>query len=98
MFSFYYLLYTIIQQSEEKILVPVLMWKTLWVSPLIVFLCMILCWTIMWFFWILLAVPMAVIVSLAFHIPQADELEKRVKKIEKDPAFKKKKISKKDAF
>ena len=90
-----WILYTIIQQSEEKILVPVLMWKTLWVSPLVVFLCMILCGTIMWFFWVLLAVPMAVIVSLAFHVPQADELEKRVKKIEKDPSFKKSKISKK---
>jgi hypothetical protein len=41
---------------------------------------------------------MAVIVSLAFHVPQADELEKRVKKIEKDPAFKKSKVSKKTDF
>ena len=93
-----WILYTIIQQSEEKILVPVLMWKTLWISPLVVFICMILCGTIMWFLWVLLAVPMAVIVSLAFHVPQADELEKRVKKIEKDPNFKKKKISKKNDF
>ena len=93
-----WILYTIIQQSEEKILVPVLMWKTLWISPLVVFICMILCGTIMWFLGVLLAVPMAVIVSLAFHVPQADELEKRVKKIEKDPEFKKKKISKKDDF
>jgi len=93
-----WILYTIIQQSEEKILVPVLMWKTLWISPLVVFICMILCGTIMWFLWVLLAVPMAVIVSLAFHVPQADELEKRVKKMEKDPEFKKKKISKKEIF
>ena len=93
-----WILYTIIQQSEEKILVPVLMWKTLWISPLVVFICMILCGTIMWFLGVLLAVPMAVIVSLAFHVPQADELEKRVKKIEKDPNFKKKKISKKNDF
>jgi hypothetical protein len=41
---------------------------------------------------------MAVIVSLAFHVPQADELEKRVKKIEKNPEFKKKKSSKKENF
>ena len=93
-----WILYTIIQQSEEKILVPVLMWKTLWISPLVVFICMILCGTIMWFLWVLLAVPMAVIVSLAFHVPQADELEKKVKKIEKNPEFKKKKLSKKDVF
>ena len=92
------ILYLLIQQWEEKLLVPILMWKTLWVSPLVVFLCMLLCGTIMWFFWVLLAVPMAVIVSLAFHVPQADELEKRVKKIEKDPAFKKRKISKKENF
>ena len=76
------ILYIIIQQSEEKFLVPILMWKTLWVSPLVVFLCMILCWTIMWFLGVLLAVPMAVIVSLAFHIPQSNELEKKVEKIE----------------
>jgi hypothetical protein len=41
---------------------------------------------------------MAVIVSLAFHVPQTDELEKKVKKIEKNPEFKKKKLSKKDVF
>jgi hypothetical protein len=41
---------------------------------------------------------MAVIVSLAFHVPQADELEKKVKKIEKDPSFKRRKISKKEKF
>jgi len=90
------ILYIIIQQSEEKLLVPVLMWKTLWVNPLVVFICMILCGTIMWFFWVLLAVPMAVIVSLAFHVPESDELEKRVKKIEPtDSKFKKRKISNK---
>ena len=87
------ILYTIIQQSEEKILVPIFMWKTLWVSPLIVFLCMILCGTIMWFFWVLLAVPMAVIVSLAFHVPQANELEKKVKKVEQKSDFKKRKLT-----
>lgn len=89
------ILYIIIQQSEEKFLVPVLMWKTLWVNPLIVFLCMILCGTIMWFLWVLLAVPMAVIVSLAFHVPQANELEKNTKKLGRTTTFQKRKISKK---
>ena len=89
------ILYTIIQQSEEKLLVPIMMWKTLWVSPLVVFLCMILCGTIMWFFGVLLAVPMAVIVSLAFHVPQSDELKKEVKSIEKTSSFKKRRITKK---
>lgn len=76
------ILYVIIQQSEEKILVPVLMWKTLWVSPLVVFICMILCWTIMWFFGVLLAVPIAVIVSLAFRLPESDEIKEKIKKSE----------------
>lgn len=91
------IVYLLIQQSEEKILVPVLMWKTLWVSPLVVFLCMILFGTIMGFFGILLAVPMAVIVSLAFHVPQADELQKKVKKFaaENPSSFKKRKLSNK---
>lgn len=67
------ILYTIIQQSEEKFLVPVMMWKTLGVSPLLVFVCILLCGNIMWFFWVLLAVPMAVIASLAFRVPQIDK-------------------------
>lgn len=91
------ILYTIIQQSEEKFLVPVLMWKTLWVNPLVVFLCMLLCWTIMGFLWVLLAVPMAVIVSLAFRIPQANtddkQPQKNIKKSESNSAFKRRKVS-----
>ena len=86
------ILYTIIQQSEEKFFVPVFMWKTLWVSPLIVFICILLCGTIMWFFWVLLAVPMAVIVSLAFHVPQAEEIQE-IKQEKSKASFKKTKIS-----
>lgn len=92
------ILYVIIQQSEEKILVPVLMWKTLWVSPLVVFICMILCWTIMGFFGVLLAVPIAVIVSLAFHLPEANEIKEKVKKAEPKELKTKKKTSKKINF
>ena len=67
------ILYTIIQQWEEKFLVPVIMGKSLWVSPLLVFVCIIFCGCIMWLFWVLLAVPMSVIVSLAFRVPQPSE-------------------------
>ena len=74
------LLYLIIQQWEEKLLVPIIMWKSLWVSPLVIFICMLLFWTIMWVFGVLLAVPIAVIVSLAFQIPQAKEFNKMVEK------------------
>lgn len=69
------ILYTIIQQWEEKFLVPVIMGKALWVSPLLVFICIIFCGCIMWLVGILLAVPMAVIVSLAFRIPQPSEIK-----------------------
>lgn len=87
------ILYIIIQQSEEKILVPVLMWKTLWVSPLVVFICMILCGTIMWFFGVLLAVPIAVIVTLAFQLPETNEIKEKVKKSEPKELKTKKKTS-----
>jgi hypothetical protein len=39
-----------------------------------------------------LAVPIAVIVSLAFRIPQSEELEKEIKKVENNTEFKKRKI------
>lgn len=89
------ILYTIIQQSEEKLLVPVFMWKTLWVSPLVVFICILLCGTIMWFLGVLLAVPMAVIVSLAFHVPQAEEIKHPEVEVKAKPKlnFKKRKVS-----
>ena len=87
------ILYTIIQQSEEKFFVPVFMWKTLWVSPLVVFICILLCGTIMWFFWVLLAVPMAVIVSLAFHVPQAEEMHNETTQEKPKLNFKRKKLT-----
>ena len=87
------ILYTIIQQSEEKFFVPVFMWKTLWVSPLVVFICILMCWTIMWFFGVLLAVPMAVIVSLAFHVPQSNETQNQSNETWKNINFKRKRLS-----
>ena len=38
---------------------------------------------------------MAVIVSLAFHVPQANELENKLKKVEQKSNFKKRKLSEK---
>ena len=90
------ILYTIIQQTEEKLLVPVFMWKTLWVSPLIVFICILLCWTIMWFFGVLLAVPMAVIVSLAFHVPEPETNESNQENNKTKIAIRKKTLKKKE--
>jgi predicted PurR-regulated permease PerM len=54
----------IIQWLENNILIPVVMNKTLWVNPVTIFISMILWWIIMWFIWILLAVPIAVILTI----------------------------------
>lgn len=59
-------LYTLIQQLEWNILVPMVMYHTLGVSPLLIFLCMILWWSLFGFLWVLLAVPIAVIVNILY--------------------------------
>ena len=53
-----------IQRLENNILIPVLMKKTLWISPVIVFLSMLLWAILMWLIWVILAVPIAVILTL----------------------------------
>jgi predicted PurR-regulated permease PerM len=63
------ILYIIIQQSEEKILVPYLMSKTLGISPLLIFICMLIAGSIMGIAGIVFAVPLAVIVAIVFSIP-----------------------------
>jgi predicted PurR-regulated permease PerM len=63
------IIYTIIQQSEEKLFVPVLMSKTLGVNPLLVFICMLFGGMLMGVFGVVLAVPIAVIFSIVFPIP-----------------------------
>lgn len=60
------ILYRAIQQSENNILVPMVMSHTLWASPLLIFICMVLWWTLFGFLWILLAVPISVIVSILY--------------------------------
>jgi predicted PurR-regulated permease PerM len=62
--------YTLIQQLEEKLVVPVLMSKTLGVSPLLVFVCMLFGGVTMGVFGVVLAVPIAVIFSIIFPLPQ----------------------------
>lgn len=56
----------LIQRFENNVLVPLVMNKTLWVNPIIIFISMIVWGLIMWFVWVLLAVPIAVIVTLIF--------------------------------
>jgi len=60
------ILYTLIQQSENNILVPMVMSQTLWTSPLLILICMIMWWTLFGFLWILLAVPISVIITILY--------------------------------
>lgn len=60
------ILYALIQQLEWNILVPMVMYHTLGVSPLLIFLCMILWWSLFGFLWVLLAVPLAVIINILY--------------------------------
>ena len=74
------ILYIIIQQSEEKILVPYLMSKTLWISPLLIFICMLIAGSIMGIVGIVFAVPLAVIVSIIFSIPSPQKHQEKLQK------------------
>jgi len=58
------LLYRILQQAENNMLVPMVMSQTLWVSPLLIFLCMVIWWSLFGILWIILAVPFAVIMNI----------------------------------
>lgn len=58
--------YILVNQSENNVLTPIIMNKTLWVSALLIFICMLLGWLIFWFIGVLLAVPISVILTMAF--------------------------------
>ncbi len=60
------ILFVIIQQFEG-ILVPIVMNKALWISSLLIFIAMLIWVQIMWFVWIILAIPLAVIISILFE-------------------------------
>jgi predicted PurR-regulated permease PerM len=59
-------LYILIQQVEWNVLVPLVMYHTLGVSPLLIFICMIIWWSLFWFLWVLLAVPLAVVIKILY--------------------------------
>ena len=58
------IVYYIIQWTENNILIPTLMNKSLGVSPLVIFLCMILGGNVLGVVGIFLAVPLAIIVTI----------------------------------
>lgn len=72
--------YTIIQQFEGNVLIPVMMSKTLGVNPLLVFVCMLFGGLIMGIFGVLLAVPIAVIFSIVFKLPDKPQEQPTIKK------------------
>lgn len=51
---------------QENVLTPVLMKKALWISPVLILISMTLGWVIMWFMWVLLSVPIAVVLVIFF--------------------------------
>jgi predicted PurR-regulated permease PerM len=59
-------IYILVNQSENNILTPIVMNKTLGVSPLLVFICMLLWGLIFGFIGVLLAVPISVILTMTF--------------------------------
>lgn len=62
------LLYRAIQAAENNFIVPAVMSQKLWINPLVIFLCMLLGASLFGFLWVLLAVPLAVIVTILVHI------------------------------
>jgi len=54
----------LIQRLENNVLIPLLMNKTLGVNPVVIFISMIIWALILWVIWVLLAVPIAVIITL----------------------------------
>ncbi len=63
---FVFLAYGVIQQLESSFLTPYVMNRTVGISPLLILICLIVGWLVMWFVWVVLAVPIAVIISMIY--------------------------------
>lgn len=59
--------YLIIQQTEGNLLIPLVLNKAVWVSPLVVFLSILIGWSTLWFLWVIIAVPTAAIISIIYE-------------------------------
>lgn len=59
--------YYVIQWTENNILIPFVMNHALWISPLVIFIAMLVWWSVLWFVWIVLSVPIAVILTIVFE-------------------------------
>lgn len=55
-----------VQRIENNILIPFLFKQNLWVSPVLIFLCMVLWWVTIGINGVILAIPITVIISILF--------------------------------
>lgn len=58
------ILYVIIQQIENNVLVPYVMWKTLSLSPFSVLIAMVVGWSLFGIVWIIICVPIVAIIQI----------------------------------
>lgn len=63
---FVFFAYGLIQQLESSFLTPYVMNRTVGISPLLILICLIIGGLVMWFVWVVLAVPIAVIISMVY--------------------------------
>lgn len=71
------LLLWIVNVIENNVWAPLFMNKSLWISAVLIFISMLVGWLIMWFFGVLLSVPIAVIISIIVqdrHKLESDDL------------------------
>lgn len=62
-----FILYIIIQQTENNLLVPYVMWKNLSISPFSVLIAMVIWASLFWIIWIILSIPMVSIIKIFIH-------------------------------
>lgn len=58
------ILYIAIQQLENNVLVPYVMWKTLSLSPFAVLIWMMIWWSLLGIVWIIIAVPVVAVIQI----------------------------------
>jgi predicted PurR-regulated permease PerM len=59
-----WVLFVLIQWVQENVFTPIVMWKQLWVNSVLILVCALLWAVILWFWWVVLSVPLAVILGL----------------------------------
>jgi len=65
-FGIIFLLYWFIQWTENNILIPYVMNKTLGLSPIVIFLCVLLGGLVLGFVGVVIGVPLAVIITMIY--------------------------------